>query len=266
MFKRGQAKARVQKGALSAEEAEELFSRVDHTGHTDEERARRQHAQRREKGMALDFDPLSDEDPSGSNVSKAITRATVIFVLVFLVGVVAAQVIFGYVRRAVTSTLAEEATVRTVVAALNGGVEWGDGFTQFPADFSVQEADENTGRVEVTVIDTASGSALECFSSSQVQSTAFAVNALLNPNIDTVVYHVSVHADEEGNIQQSGLFGFLEPKGDVTSFMTFVWTKTQSTSGVNFSCTITGIDDGVQTELRDQVTTSLTPVEILSAE
>ena len=130
----------------------------------------------------------------------------------------------------------------------------------------MQEADENTGRIEVTVIDTTSGSALERFSSSQVQSTAFAVNALLNPNIDTVVYHVSVHADEEGNIQQSGLFGFLEPKGDVTSFMTFVWTKTQSTSGVNFSCTITGIDDGVQTELRDQVTTSLTPVEILSAE
>ncbi len=266
MFKRGQAKARVQRGSLTAAEAEELFSRVDHTGHTDEERARRQRAHRREKGFSLDFDPLSDEGPSGSNVNKAITRAAVTFVLVFLIGVVAAQVIFGFVRRAVTATLAEEATVRTVVAALNGGVEWGDGFTQFPADFSVQEADENTGRIEVTVIDTTSGSALECFSSSQVQSTAFAVNALLNPNIDTVVYHVSVHADEEGNIQQSGLFGFLEPKGDVTSFMTFVWTKTQSTSGVNFSCTITGIDDGVQTELRDQVTTSLTPVEILSAE
>ena len=265
MFKR-QAKARTQKGALSAEEAEELFSRVDHTGHTDEERARRQRAHRREKGVSLDFDPLSDEDPSGSNVSKAITRTAVTFVLVFLVGVVAAQVIFGVLRRAATSTLSEEATVRTVVAALNGGVEWGGGFTQFPEDFSVQEADENTGRIEVTVIDTESANALECFSSSQVQATAFAVNALLNPNIDTVVYHVSVHVDGEGRIQQSGLFGFVDPTGDVTSFMTFVWTKTQSATGVNFSCTITGIDDAVQAELRDQVTTSLTPVRILTAE
>ena len=265
MFKR-QGKARVQKGALSAEEAEELFSRVDHTGHTDEERARRQRAHRREKGFSLDFDPLSDEDPSGSNVSKAITKAAVTFVLVFLVGVVAAQVIFGYVRRAVTSTLAEEATVRTVVAALNGGVEWGDGFTQFPEDFSVQEADENTGRIEVTVIDTTSVNALECFSSSQVQATAFDLIAMLNPNIYTVVYHVSVKVDVEGSLLHSSLFGYVEPTGDVTSFMTFVWTKTQSANGVNFSCTITGIDDAVQAELRDQVTTSLTPVEILSAE
>ena len=65
----------------------------------------------------------------------------------------------------------------------------------------MQEADENTGRIEVTVVDSTSSSALECFSSSQVQATAFSVNALLNPNIDTVVYHVSVHADEDGAMQ-----------------------------------------------------------------
>ena len=264
MFKRGQARARVQKGALSAEEAEELFSRVDHSGHSDEERARTQRARRREKGVSVDVDPLSDDDPSGSNVDKVIRRTAVTFVLVLLVGVVAAQVIFGYVRRAATATLSEEVTVRTVVAAFNGGVEWGGGFTQFPEDFSVQEADENTGRIEVTVTDTSSASALECFSSSQVQSTAFAVNALLNPNINTVVYHVNVHVDGSGKMQQSSLFGFLEPTGDVASFMTFVWTKTQSASGVNFSCTITGIDASVQAELRDQVTTSLTPVEFVA--
>ena len=43
--------------------------------------------------------------------------------------------------------------------------------------------------------------------------------------------------------------------------MTFVWEKTQSATGVNFSCTITGIDETVQGELRDQVTTSFTPVQ-----
>ena len=43
--------------------------------------------------------------------------------------------------------------------------------------------------------------------------------------------------------------------------MTFVWRKTQSATGVNFSCTINGIDESLQGELRDQVTTSFTPVQ-----
>ena len=45
MFRR-HVNARVQRGALSADEAEKLFSTVDHTGHSDEERARRQRAHR----------------------------------------------------------------------------------------------------------------------------------------------------------------------------------------------------------------------------
>ena len=258
--------ARIQKGALTADEAEALFSTVDHTGHSDEERARRQRAHRKEKGVSLDIDPLSEEDPSGSNVGKVITKTAVSFVAIFLVLVVVGQVAFGVIRRSNTASLAEDANVRTVASALRGGVEWGDGFTQFPEDFSVQEADENTGRIEVTVIDTSSQNALDCFAGSQVQATAFGVNALLNPNIDTVVYHVNVHVGEDGKMQRSTLFGFLKPTGDVSSFMTFVWTKTQSESGVNFSCRITGIDDTVQEELRDQVTTSFTPVQILSSE
>ena len=255
--------ARVQKGALTADEAEALFSTVDHTGHSDEERARRQRAHRREKGVSLDIDPLSEDDPSGSNVGKVITRTAVSFVAIFLVLVVAGQVAFGFVRRSNTANLTEDANVRTVASALRGGVEWGDGFTQFPEDFSVQEADENTGRIEVTVIDTSSENSLECFAGSQVQATAFSVNALLNPNIDTVVYHVNVRLDENGNMQRSSLFGFLKLTGEVSPFMTFVWTKTQSEIGVNFSCRITGIDGTLQEELRDQVTTSFTPVQIL---
>ena len=265
MFNR-HAKARVQRGALSADEAEQLFSTVDHTGHSDEERARRQRAHRKEKGVSLEVDPLSGEDPSGSDVNKVITRTAVTFVLVFLVLIVSAQVVFGIVRRMNTANLAETASVRSVAEALRGGVEWGDGFTQFPEDFSVQEADENTGRIEVTVVDSTSSSALECLSASQVQATALSVNALLNPSIDTVVYHVNVHVDEDGNMQKSGLFGFLKPTGGVTPFMTFVWRKTQSATGVNFSCTITGIDEAVQEELRGQVTTSFTPVQVVEDE
>ena len=255
--------ARIQKGALNADQAEELFSTVDHTGHSDEERARRQHARRKEKGVSLDIDPLSEEDPSGSNVGKVITTTAVSFVVIFLLAVVVGQVSFGIIRRSNTANLSENANVRTVASALRGGVEWGNGFTQFPEDFSVQEADQNTGRVEVTVCDTTSENALECFAGSQVQATAFAVNALLNPDIDTVVYHVNVHMDDDGEIQRSALFGFLKPTGDVTSYMTFVWTKTQSASGVNFECKIQGINDSIQDELRDQITTAFTPVQML---
>ncbi len=256
--------ARVQKGALTADEAEALFATVDHTGHSDEERARRQRAHRREKGVSLDIDPLSEEDPSGSNVGKVITRTAVTFVAVFLAIVVVGQIAFGFIRRSNTADLTQTVTVRTVASALRGGVEWGDGFTQFPEDFSVQEADENTGRVEVTVTDTNSENALECFAGSGVQSQAFAVNCLLNPNINTVVYHVNVHMDESGNIERSTLFGFLKPTGDVTSYVTYVWTKTQSAEGVQFSLRITGLDDSIQQELRDKITTSFTPVQILS--
>ena len=264
MFKR-HTDARRQRGALSADEAEQLFSTVDHSGHSDEERARRQRAHRREKGVSVDVDPLSGEDPSGSDLSKVMTRTTVTFVLVFLAVIVVGQVAFGVVRRLNTAHLADTASVRTVADALAGGVEWGNGFTQFPEDFTVQEADENTGTIEVSVVDSSSSSALECFSTSQVQATALAVNALLNPDIDTVIYHVSVHVGADGRMQQSSFFGFLKPTGDVTSFMTFVWQKTQSATGVNFSCTITGIDETVQAELRDQVTTSFTPVRSTSA-
>lgn len=258
--------ARVQKGALTADEAEKLFSTVDHTGHSDEERARRQRAHRKEKGVSLDIDPLSEEDPSGSNVGKVIAKTAVSFVMVLLVLVVAGQVFFGLVRRSNTSDLTQSVTVRTVASALRGGVEWGNGFTQFPEDFSVQEADENTGRVEVTVTDTNSENALDCFAGSGVQAQAFAVNCLLNPKINTVVYHVNVHMDENGNIQRSALFGFLKPTGDVTSYITYVWTKTQSVDGVQFSLHITGLDDSIQAELRDKITTSFTPVQVLKGE
>lgn len=256
--------ARRQTNALNADEAEKLFETVDETGHSNEERARREKTRRREKGTGEEYDPLSAEDPSGSNVGKVITKTAVSFVLIFLVVVVAGQIIFGVVRRSNTADLSSNVTVGTVASALRGGVEWGNGFTQFPEDFSVQEADENTGRVEVTVIDTTSEDALECFAGSQVQASAFAVNCLLNPNIDTVIYHVNVHMDENGEFQTSSFFGFFKPTGDVTSFMTFVWTKTQSSDGVHFNCSITGVNEEVEDELRDQITTSFTPVQILS--
>ena len=255
--------ARRQTNALSAEKAEELFSKLDETGHVNEELARQQRLRRSAGDSAVSIDPLADEDPSGSNVGKVMTRTAVGFVVFFLVVVILAQVSCGVARRANTADLSANVNVRTVASALQGGVEWGNGFTQFPSDFSVQEADENTGRVEVTVIDTNSTDALECFSGSQIQAAAFSVNALLNPNINTVIYHVNAHLDSDGKFETAQLFGFLKPTGDVTTIMTFVWTKTQSSSGVSFSCTITGVSDELEEQLRNSVTTSFTPVKIL---
>ena len=50
----------------------------------------------------------------------------------------------------------------------------------------------------------------------------------------------------------------------MTSYITYVWTKTQSADGVQLSLHITGLDESIQGELRDKITTSFTPVQILS--
>lgn len=256
--------ARIQTNALTGDEAEALFATVDETGHTNEETAAKQRRHRKDTGTGVDVDPLADEDPSGSNVGKTIAKAAVAFVTIFFVVIVGAQLITGYIRRESTANLSEQVNVSNVAAALNAGVEWGNGFTQYPEDFSVQEADENTGRVEVTVIDTTSENALEAFAGSQIQATAFSVNCLLNQNINTVIYHVNVHKDENGEIQKSSFFGFFKPTGDVQPFMTFIWTKTTSASGeVRFNCAISGLDDTLQDQLREQITNRFTPEAIL---
>lgn len=255
---------RTTRGALSGDEAEELFAEVDETGHTNKERAKKQHSRRKEKGTSVEVDPLAGEDPSGADTDRVITRTAVVFVSAFLALVVLAQVGWGYVRRVTTTTLAENASMRSVVSALGMGVEWGGGFTQFPSEFTVQEADENTHRIEVTVTDSDSSSELEAFATAQVQASALSVNALLNPNIDTVVYHVKVRMDDEGRFQKSTLFGFLRPTGATTPFMTFVWTKTAAEDGVVFDCSITGMDSKTQERLHEAITSKSTPASIIN--
>lgn len=255
--------ARIQRGALSAEEAEKLFATVDETGHTNEETARKQRKHRRDRGHGVDIDPLSDADPSGSNVEKVITKTAVAFVAILLVGVVTLQVMTAVARRASTANLAENVNITTVASALKGGVEWGNGFTQFPEEYSVQEADENTHRIEVTVTDISSGNALEAFAGSQIQATAFSVNALLNPNINTVIYHVNVYVDGSGKFQKAKLFGLIQPGGDLKTLMTFVWTKTATEGGVRFNCTISGVDSATAAQLRESITSPFTPSALI---
>lgn len=240
--------------SLSAEQAEELFSKVDNSGHTNAKKAERQRIRRKKYGHGVEVDPLSTDDPSGSNVGKTIARVSA-FIVVFMI--VLTVFIMWYSNNALshnTGNLSNDVSVRTVADALRGGVEWGGGFTQFPSDFSVQEADQNTGRIEVSVIDTTSESALMCFSTSQMQASALSVAALLNQNIDTVIYHVYVHVDENGAIQHSSNFGFAQPTGDVVPFMTFIWTKNTTSDGqVRFNCIVTGMDSDLQETLRLQV-------------
>ena len=255
---------RTTRGALTGDEAEELFSTVDETGHTNEERARTQHQRRREMGTAVEVDPLAGEDPSGANTDRIITRSAIMFVSIFLVIVVITQVGWGYVRRVTTTTLAEDASIRSVVSALDMGVEWGGGFTQFPSEYTVQEADEHTHRIEVTVIDSTSADDLEAFSTAQVQASALSVNALLNPNVDTVIYHVKVRRSSSGRLQRTSFFGFLRPTGVTSPFMTFVWTKGKTDDGVRFNCTITGVDGQTEEQLRSAITSKSTPAALIS--
>ena len=249
------AKKDTKKAAPTPDEVEALFADVDETGHTNASKARHEHRRRRAKKAAVEVDPLSGDDPSGSSISKVITKTAVGFVLILLLVVVIAQVSCGVARRAGTARLAESVNVKNVASALRNGVEWGNGFTQFPEDFSVQEADENTGRVEVTVVDTSSKDEMESLSGSQIQAAALAVNALLNPNINQVIYHVNVHVDGKGKFEQSTLFGFLKPTGEVKQFATFIWTKSVTSSGgFNFNCMITGLDADTAANLRDKLT------------
>ena len=241
--------------APTPDEVEAIFSDVDETGHTNASKARKERSRRRARKAAVEVDPLSGEDPSGSNVGKTMTRAAVIILIVLLVAVVVSQVACGLVRRAGTAQLSEHVDQASVTTALRTGVEWGDGFTQFPEDYTVLEANEQSGRIEVSVVDTASKNELECLAGSQIQAAALSVNALLNPNINQVVYHVDVHVDGEGNIQQSSLFGFLKPTGTMKRFATFVWTKSSSADGgFNFNCMITDLDATASENLREKVT------------
>ena len=236
------------------EEVEAIFADVDETGHTNASKARHERSRRRARKAAVEVDPLSGDDPSGSNVGKVMTRASIAVLLVLLLGVILSQVACGVARRMGTAKLAESVNVKNVANALRNGVEWGDGFTQFPTDFSVQEADENTGRVEVTVVDTSSKNEMESLSGSQIQAAALAVNALMNPKINQVIFHVNVHVDADGNFQQSTLFGFLKPTGNVKQFATFIWTKSPTASGgINFNCTITGLDAETAENLRSKL-------------
>lgn len=250
--------------SLSGEEAERLFATVDETGHTDEERATRQHARRREQGASVAVDPLAGDDPSGATTDRQISRTAFGFIVTLLVCVVVLQVGWGYVRRVTTATLAEDASMLSVMRAVKMGVEWGGGFTQFPSEFSVQEADEGTHRIEVTVVDSSSTSDLDVFATAQVQASALSVNALLNPNIDTVVYHVKVRRDEKGRLAHTHFFGYLRPTGTSTPLMTFVWTKTATEDGVRFDCAITGVDTALQASLHDAITSKSTPATIIN--
>ncbi|MGN0076207.1 MAG: hypothetical protein ACI38Z_04450 [Parafannyhessea sp.] len=239
---------------LNAQEAEELFSTVDETGHTNEETAKRQRSRRSQGRHGVEVDPLSDKDPSGSNLGEVMTRTATIILLIFFLGIMALQVSCGVARRVSTESLGNQVSISTVVSAMNNGVEWGNGYTQFPEDFSVQEADENTHRIEVTVTDETSSDVLGVFSSSQIQAAALATNALMNPDINTVIYNVNVHVDKNGKIQKSQLLGYLKPTGEVKSLMTFVWTKTSTSQGVRFNCSITGVDAATEKQLRGSIT------------
>ena len=238
--------------APSVSEVEELFRSVDETGHANPAEADAERARRDAGKDAVEVDPLDPtSDPSGSNVERMINRTAVIVVSALIAVVLLSQLSCSVGRRATASSLADKVSVSSVTSALRLGVSWGDGYTQFPEEFVVKEADENTGRIEVSVNNKESGDALSCFSNSQIQAAALSVNALLNPKINTVIYHVNVCVDSSGNIEQSQFFGLLQPTGELRSFMTFVWTKQTTDAGVTFSCTITEVDADTAGELRD---------------
>ena len=200
-------------------------------------------------------DPLSADDPSGSKVGEAISRTALICIIGVLVFVVGMQVVYGVSRRLNTANLSDRATVETVEHAMESGVEWGNGFTQFPEEFAVEEASELTGIIEVSVVDTTSKNELELLSNSQIQAAALATNALLNNKIDRVVYNVYVRVDEQGDFVHDSFFGFIKGEGTRRAMLTFIWTKDVSTgtSNIDWELRIVGLDEEIAGKIQEQV-------------
>lgn len=262
---------------MTPEEVAELFSEIDASGLVDPVRARDRErrlgawraARRAGDEQALEelreedrrsrkrqtIDPLSDEDPSGSNVGSTISRFGIILIVGVIVLVVGMQIGYGVMRRLNTANLSESVNVETVSRALAGGVEWGNGFTQFPEDFIVVEADERTGVVEVDVVSTESSNELELFSNSQLESSALATNALLNDNIYRVVYNVSARVDANGDIVGDSFISAAPDVAAEREMFSFIWTKSRSgeSSNIGWELRIVGMDEEVAKRIQEQV-------------
>ncbi len=235
---------------ISTEEVTELFGELDASGIIDPARSAEE---RRSK--ARQVDPLSDDDPSGSQVGHAINRTAMAIVVVIILAIVGMQVGYGVIRRLNTANLSDNVTTESVETALEGGLEWGNGFTQFPRNFTVDEADERTGTVEVTVVDTEATSELELLSNGQIQAAALATNALLNDKINRVVYNVHAYVDDQSNIQHDAFFGMIPASGTQRAILTFVWTKNAggSSSSIDWQLRIISLDDEITERIQKQV-------------
>lgn len=264
---------------MTPDEAEELFSELDASGVLDPDRAaaregrakrrlfmrrtagatavaEREAADReRSRARAGKIDPLSEQDPSGSQVGKTISRTAVVVILGVFVFVLGMQIVYGVSRRLNTANLSDRTNSETVEHAMESGVEWGNGFTQFPRDFTVDEASEKTGVVEVSVVDADFRNELELLSNSQIQASALATNALLNEKINRVVYNVYALVDESGAFQHDSLFGFIPARGARRAMLTFVWTKSQSSvpANIDWELKIIGMDDDLAEAIQEQV-------------
>lgn len=237
----------ARKQRLTEEEVVRLFSSLDDSGQVRREGA--------ESGRARKVDPLSEDDPSGSRAGEAISRTAILAILGVLLLIVGMQVAYGVNRRLTTANLSENVDRETVAHALESGVEWGNGFTQFPQDYLVEEADERTGTVEVSVTDTSAKNELELLSNSQIEAAALATNALLNDRIDRVVYNVYALVDRGGNYQHDSFLGLKRATGNRKAMLTFIWTKkvSESTSYIDWELQIIGMDDDVAEKIQKQV-------------
>ena len=92
--------------------------------------------------------------PRARRSSKTISRTAVLVIMGVFVFVLGMQIVYGVSpRRLNTANLSDRANAETVSHAMDSGVEWGNGFTQFPREFTVNEASEKTGTIEVSVVD-----------------------------------------------------------------------------------------------------------------
>ena len=185
------------------------------------------------------LDPLALQDPVGKTVEKAILRVGIVVVVIFVIGILIAQVACKNITYASVVNLGAGVNEESVDRALSGGVLMGSDIVKFTRPELI-ELNQEEGTLAVSIEDNRALSTDELANHAMYQAFALAVNAFQDPSMQSVklVARASVDADT-GELSLHG-------RGDVVDVLTVTWTRSDQ-DPESFSCQIDGLDLGQTT-------------------
>ena len=202
----------------------------------------------------LKVDPLSEDDPSGSKVGQTISRTAILVITLVLLGILGMQIWYGVARRLNTANLS-----RTSIA-IRWSTPWHQAWNGETALRSsrptVDEADQRTGVVRVTVVDTRLAQrAGDAFELADPGRGAGDQRPAQHDKIDRVVYNVCALVNRAGDFSMIPSLGFSRPRETRRAVLTFIWTKSVSSYSnyIDWELKIVGMDDQTAQKIQEQV-------------